>query len=266
MRLSVDGREAYAYTGARALVAAQPTVIFVHGAGNDHSVWSLQSRYFAHHGCNVLAVDLPGHGRSEGGALGTVEALADWIAALADAAGAARYALVGHSMGALAALEHAARFSARVTRVALLGPAVPMTVSDALLDAAARDQPKACEMITGWSYSPAKQLGGNRLPGVWLTGQTLRMMERGTPGVLHTDLRACHAYADGLASAAAVSCPALLLMGARDLMAPVRNAAPLRDALRDVRSVVLPDTGHAMMSEQPDAVLDALRGFLGAGG
>jgi len=261
MRLAVAGREAYAYTGARAPVPAQPAVIFVHGAGNDHSVWSLQSRYFAHHGCNVLAVDLPGHGRSEGPAIGTVEDLADWINALADAAGAARYALVGHSMGALVALEHAARFPARVGHVALLGPAAPMIVSDALLDAAAHDEPKAYEMITGWSYSPGKQLGGNRLPGVWLTGQALRLMERGAPGVLHTDLRACHAYANGLNAAAAVTCPVLLLMGARDLMAPVRNAVALRDALRNARSIVIPDTGHAMMSEQPDAVLDALRGF-----
>jgi pimeloyl-ACP methyl ester carboxylesterase len=262
MRLTVQGRAAYVYTGARPLTSAQPAVVFVHGAGNDHSVWSLQSRYFAHHGFDMLAPDLPGHGRSEGPALDSVEALADWIAALTDAAGLTQYALVGHSMGALAALEHTARCSERVSRIALLGPAVPMAVSDALLDAAAHDEPKAFELITGWSYSPAKQLGGNRLPGVWLTGQTLRMMERGAPGVLHADLRACHAYANGLQAAATVARPVLLLMGARDLMAPSRSTTALRDALRDARSVILPDTGHAMMSEQPDDVLDALRAFL----
>ena len=262
MRLTVDGRETYVYTGARAFAASQPTVVFVHGAGSDHSVWSLQSRYFAHHGQNVLAADLPGHGLSDGPPAASVEALADWIAALADAAGAAQYALAGHSMGALAALEHAARHPARVTRAALLGMAVPMAVSDTLLEAAARDEPRAFELITGWSHSPAKQLGGNRLPGVWLTGQTLRMMERGAPGVLHTDLRACHSYANGLQAAAAVRCPVLLLMGARDLMAPARNATALSDALHDARALVLPDTGHAMTTEQPDAVLDALRGFL----
>ncbi len=66
MRLTVDDTEIYAYTGARALNAALPTIMFVHGAAHDHSVWALQSRYFAHHGRNVLAVDLPGHGRSAG--------------------------------------------------------------------------------------------------------------------------------------------------------------------------------------------------------
>jgi pimeloyl-ACP methyl ester carboxylesterase len=137
-----------------------------------------------------------------------------------------------------------------------------MTVSDALLDAAAHDEPKARELITGWSYSPAKQLGGNRLPGVWLTGQTLRMLEHTPAGVLHIDLRACRQYDGGVRAAAATACPALLLLGARDLMAPPRNAALLEGTLPDARTVVLPDTGHAMMNEAPDAVLDALRDFL----
>ena len=128
----VNGTECYAYTGSRPLDAAQPTVVFVHGAANDHSVWALQSRYFAHHGFNVLAVDLPGHGRSGGAALAAVEAIADWIARLLDAAGVAQAALVGHSLGSLATLACAARHPDRVTKIALLGPAAPMLVSDEL--------------------------------------------------------------------------------------------------------------------------------------
>ena len=121
MGLAVAGREVYAYTGARPRVPAQRTIVFVHGAANDHGVWAWQSRYFAHHGFNVLAVDLPGHGRSEGAALASVEAVADWIVALLDAAGAERAALVGHSLGALAALECAARHPERVEKIVLAG-------------------------------------------------------------------------------------------------------------------------------------------------
>src|ERR1700690_417265 len=90
MHLSVMGRDVYAYTGARPLAAARPTIVFVHGAANDHSVWALQSRYFAHHGFNVLAVDLPRHGRSGGEPLRSIEAIADWLAALLDASSVAR--------------------------------------------------------------------------------------------------------------------------------------------------------------------------------
>jgi pimeloyl-ACP methyl ester carboxylesterase len=262
MYLRVDDFDTYAYTGSRPLVTAQPTVLFVHGAAHDHSVWALQSRYFAHHGFNVLAVDLPGHGRSAGRPLASIEAIADWLPRVLDAAGVATTAVVGHSMGSLAALACAARHGDRVGKVALLGPAVPMLVSDALLAAAHADDHLAFELINGWSHSAGKQLGGNQVPGMWMTGAAMRLMERSGRGVLHNDLKVCAGYTDGLAAAAAVRCPALVIMGARDVMAPPRGAQALLAALAQPAVVTLPDTGHALMAEQPDAVLDALRRFL----
>ena len=262
MQLTVDGHDVYAYTGSRPLARAQPTVVFVHGAANDHSVWALQSRYFAHHGYNVLALDLPGHGRSGGAPLASVDAIADWLPRMLAAAGAEQAALVGHSLGSLAALACAAAFPGRVTKIALVGPAVPMPVSDVLLAAAQADDHVAFELINGWSFSACKQLGGNRVPGMWMTGAAMRLMERTRPGVLHADLLACHAWDGGLVAAAAVRCPSLVILGARDLMAPVKGAQALLGALSDKRVVTLPNTGHAMMAEQPDAVLDALRAFL----
>jgi pimeloyl-ACP methyl ester carboxylesterase len=263
MRLSVSNADVYAYTGARAIDSSRPNMVFVHGAANDHSVFALQSRYFAHHGFNALALDLPGHGRSHGNALASVEAIAEWIGELLDAADIRQASLVGHSMGALAALEAAARMPSRVTRLALLGPAVPMAVSDELLDAAARDDHVAFELINGWSHSAGKQLGGNTIPGLWMTGQNIRLMEHSRPGVLATDLIACHRYANGLDAASAIRCPSLVIVGARDVMAPPKNAQTLIETLSDVRAITLPDTGHALMAEQPDEVLDALRTFAG---
>ena len=262
MELNVGGSKVYAYTGTRPVDPSKPAVVFVHGAASDHSVWLLQSRYFAHHGKSVLAVDLPGHGRSPGPALGAVEAIADWVPHVLDAAGVGQAALVGHSLGALAALSCAARHPDRVAKIALLGPAVPMEVSEGLLAAAKANDHVAYELINGWSTSAGKQLGGNTVPGMWLLGNAIRLMERTPPGVLHTDLAACNAWTGGLAAAAAVRCPSHLVIGARDLMAPPRATKGLVEALRGVRVATLSDTGHAMMAEQPDAVLDALRAFL----
>jgi pimeloyl-ACP methyl ester carboxylesterase len=262
MRLSVQGREVYAYTGTRPQVATQPTIVFVHGAACDHSVWALQSRYFAHHGFNVLAVDLPGHGRSEGPPLRSVEVIADWLAGLLDAAAVDRAALVGHSMGALAALECAARHPARIERIALIGVALPMEVSDDLVDAARRDDHAAYQLINGWSFSARRSLGGNAVPGLWMTGNSMRLLERNRPGTLALDLDACRSYANGLAAAAAVRCPALVITGLRDIMAPPRNARAAVGALRDARAVDLPEAGHSLMAEEPDGVLDALCAFL----
>ncbi len=258
MELLVAGERSYAYTGGRPFDPALPAVVFIHGAANDHSVWALQSRYLAFHGRAVLAVDLPGHGRSAGAPLPSVEALADWTAALLDAAGVATAALVGHSLGALVALHAAARHPSRVRGIALLGPAVPMAVSDALLELAAVDDPRALELIVGWSYSAAAQLGGSPVPGMWLAGNARRLMQRMRPGVLSTDLLACHRYADGLAAATRVRCPALLILGSRDIMAPPRNAQALAAALPQHQTVTLPGCGHALMAEEPDAVREAL--------
>jgi pimeloyl-ACP methyl ester carboxylesterase len=191
-----------------------------------------------------------------------VEAIAAWLPRVLDAAGVTSAALVGHSLGALASLACAAATPQRVTRIALLGPAVPMPVSDALLAAAKADDHVALELISGWSHSAPRQLGGNQVPGMWMTGTAIRLMERTPPGVLYTDLAACNAYADGLAAARSVQCPALVVMGQRDLMAPVKSAQALIETLPDVRAVTLPGAGHALMAEQPDAVLDALREFV----
>lgn len=262
MRLDVAGLSTYAYTGTRAFGAGKPSMVFVHGAANDHSVWALQSRYFAHHGFGVLAVDLPGHGSSAGAALRSVEAIAAWLVELLDAASIERATIVGHSLGALATLEAASRSPDRVERVALLGPAVPMAVSDALLDAANSDPRLAYELIVGWSHSAARLLGGNPFPGMWMPGAALHLMNRTAPGVLHTDLRACADYQRGLDAAEAVRCAALVILGSADLMAPPKSAQALVQTLRDKHVVTLPACGHAMMAEQPDAVLDALRAFM----
>jgi pimeloyl-ACP methyl ester carboxylesterase len=267
MELELDGQLAYAYTGGKPFDPALPCVVFIHGAQNDHSVWGLQSRWFAHHGFAVLAVDLPGHGRSAGAPLPAIEALADWIELLLEKVGAGGTAakdvsLVGHSMGSLTALECAARHPSRIARIALVGTAVPMPVSDALLGAAKDNEAKAISMINAWSHSPRGTIGGNTVPGMWLLGAARRLAERQQPGVLYNDLAACNAYTHGLDAAAALACPALIVSGSRDMMTHPKAAARLAAAIRDVRSVSLNGAGHDLMAEQPDAVLDALRAFI----
>jgi pimeloyl-ACP methyl ester carboxylesterase len=264
MKLTVDGKEAYAYTAGRALDAKLPSVVFVHGAANDHSAFLLQSRYFAYHGCNALAVDLPGHGRSAGAPLTTIGAMADWLASLMDAAGIGGAALVGHSMGSLVALECAARHPTHARALALIGTSAPMPVGDALLAAAREDSHAALDMLNIWGHSPAAQLGGNTVPGMWMTGTNVRLLERARPQVLHIDLKACHDYADGPTSAAKVRCPTLLVLGSRDLLTPPRYSKDLQTAIPEARIVVFEGTGHALMAERPDEVLDALIGVVGA--
>ncbi len=262
MELQIAGTRAHIYTGTKSLDPTQPTVSFIHGAGLDHSVWLLQSRYFAFRGWNVLAPDLPGHGRSAGAALTSVPVQAHWLQALLDAVGVERAALVGHSMGSLVTLEAAACWPERVMGLALLGTAAPMPVAAPLLLAARDDVSTAIQMITVWSHGSRGRIGGNPVPGQWLPGLTRRLLERAGPGVLYTDLAACDQYRIGLERAAAVICPSLVISGANDLMTPARSSDALARALRDARRVLIPGAGHSLMAEAPDAVLDALIQFL----
>jgi pimeloyl-ACP methyl ester carboxylesterase len=265
MLFDVNGSRAYAYTGTKPFIASQSTVVFIHGAANDHSVWALQSRYFAHHGWNVLALDLPGHGQSEGELCTSVEALARWVASALDALNVKRAAVFGHSMGSLTALELASTRNDLVAKLGLIGTAIPMAVGDVLLDAAANDEEKARRMIIDWSYAPASHLGNNhKVPGAWLPGNSLALMRRMKRGVLHADLFACKRYTRGLEAAALIPAPTLFIVGECDMITPPKAAQAALDTIKNAKVIRLKEAGHTMLSEAPDEVLKALWGFANA--
>jgi pimeloyl-ACP methyl ester carboxylesterase len=259
MQLSVNGIDAFVATGGREFDPSLPTVVLLHGAGFDHTCWALHSRWFAHHGFGVLAPDLPGHGRSSGAPLSTIAEMADWTAALLDAAGTAKARLVGHSMGSLIALETAARHPAKVTALSLIGTAATMTVGPDLLKAAEANDHEAIDMVSIWGLGFAAELGGSLAPGLWMHFGAERVLEQCRPGVLFSDLSACNSYQGALAAAAKVSVPATLILGERDMMTPARAGKSLAAALPSSRTVVLSGAGHMMMAERPDELLAALQ-------
>ena len=261
MKFDVQGRTAWAYTGGKPWADGERCVVFVHGALNDHSVWTLLARWYAHHGYRVLAVDQPGHGRSDGPPLASVEALADWVLALLDVAGVTRAHLVGHSMGSLIALEAAARAPERAAALVMVGTAYPMKVSDALLAAARDDPSRAIAMVNAFSHSGLASKPSYPGPGAWLRGGASALMHRiqdgGEGNLFEHDFRVCDAYANGLEAAATVRCPAHLIVGTRDVMTPAKAVKELASVLR--ATVARVDSGHALMQEAPDAVLNAMR-------
>jgi pimeloyl-ACP methyl ester carboxylesterase len=272
MELTVNGHAAYCYTGGKSFDAGQPTVVFVHGVLNDHSVWALQSRYLANHGWNVLALDLPGHCRSEGDAPASVEEAAGFIAALLDAAGVPRAALVGHSWGSLIALEAASLLKNRVSHLVLVGTAFPMDVSPALLDASLNEPMKALSLVNVFSRStlapPPSALG----PGTWVHGASMalgrRVLASNTQvNVFHRGFKACDSYENGEAAIRAITCPVLFVLGAQDQMTPAKAAQGLiacaRNAGKDVQVATL-RVGHHQMTEAPEETLLAIRDFLRA--
>lgn len=268
MKLSVNDCEAFAYTGGKAFDTSLPTIVFIHGAMHDHSVWGLQTRALAHQGFGVLAVDLPGHGRSVGPAPASVEAAARWVADLIAAAGVQRAALVGHSLGSLIALEAAALLGERATHLVLVASTFPMKVSPVLLSTALEQPLKAIDMVNALSYSTLAAKPSAPAPGFWLHGANRALMRRlqaayaagGHCNLFHHDFQMCDGYTAGLESAGRVRCPSRLILGRSDQMTPARTSAALASALR-AESITLP-AGHSLMGEAPDGVLNDIRSFL----
>ena len=266
MYLQVNGHSTYCYTGGKDFDPAKPTAVFIHGVLNDHSVWGLQTRYFANHGWNVLAVDLPGQSRSVGPPPKSVEEGAQFLLALLDAAGLAKAAFVGHSFGSLIALEAASKAPDRVSHLCLAGTACPMKVTPALLQGALDHPFETIDLVVTFSHSnmapPPSTLG----PGTWLHGSSRALMRRVLASnqqvnLFHTGFKACDDYAGGLEAIDRVKCPVLFLLGKSDFMTLAKTAQPLQARVPGARTVLL-QGGHQMMTEAPDAMLSALKDFL----
>lgn len=264
MELVVNGARVLAATGGRPFDPARPVIVFLHGAGLDHSCWQLESRWFAWHGWSVLAVDLPAHGRSEGAPIASIPDFVDWMLALLDAAKVERAALVGHSMGAVIALETAAREPDRVTGLGLLGVSSSMPVHPSLLGAAREAPGRAYDMMTGWCFANGAKLGRSAAPGLWMTGGARALLARGRDGALAADLGACAEWKTGPAAAKAVACPTLVVLGAEDVMTPARRGRELAALVAGAKVETIAGCGHMMMQEAPDATLGALIAHFGA--
>ena len=257
--VEVDGAQAYVGNGSGSAPTDAASVVFIHGAGMDHTVWALPARHFARKGLRVVTPDLPGHGRSSAPANGTpalssVAEMAAWIGKLLDALDIRAAAVVGHSMGSLVAWRFACDHPERCRTLALLGTSMPMPVTNLLLDAARDNHHAAIDMANAWSHSAPGALGANDNPGVWMLAAGERLLERSAPGVFHADLSACNGFQ---ANDGQVTCPALVIAGNEDRMTPAKAGLDVASHLPDAHVVRL-DCGHAMLNERPNEVLDAL--------
>ncbi len=258
MERSIDGRTVRYATGGRNHDGDEPAVVLVHGAGGDRTVWQMQTRWLSHHGYRAAAVDLPGHGGSDGPAVQTIEGMGDWLARTVEALDLAPAHLVGHSMGTFVVLEAAARYPDSVRSVVMLGTAGAMPVHPELQAAADADDSRAARMIASWGIGSRAHVGGHASPGMWLIGGTISLLDRSSPGTLGSDLAACGQYRNALTAAARVDCPVTVILGTEDRMTPNRTAAEMIAAFADATVVYLDRVGHFLQIESPIEVRRAI--------
>ena len=262
MKFDLNGDTVYASTGGRDHVDGQPYLIFMHGAGSSHLLWSQQSRAMAYDGYNVLAVDFPGHNMSTGDLLPDVQAQADWILAVMDHLSIDLATMIGHSQGGLVCLELASQHPKRVDRAVFVATAGAIPVNDILISTAENKEPKAKSSMTSWGLGPDAHHFENSVPGFSNVGIGLRIMDLNEPGAVANDLKACASYEDGLLKAQTVTCPTLCVLAAKDRMSPAKFGQKLAEALPNNVLHVLPDSGHTIPAERPHELNAHIRAFL----
>ncbi|MBL95647.1 MAG: Dihydrolipoyllysine-residue acetyltransferase component of acetoin cleaving system [Alphaproteobacteria bacterium MarineAlpha3_Bin5] len=251
MNVSVNGCQIHYSTGGREPKADEPVILLIHGAGMDSTVWQLQTRWLAFKGYRVIALDLPGHGRSKGKILRNIASMADWVASFLNAVGISGCTVVGHSMGGLVGLEFVSRYPGYVRSIGLLGVSTRMVVHPDLLKAAKKNKKIASALICDWGYSARLHIGGNPTIGAWAIEGGRRIIERASPGVLASDLLACDSYKDAEKAARNISCKTLFLLGRDDKMVSKKQLEPLSEAIKGSKVLVLEEAGHMMMFEAP---------------
>lgn len=264
MRFELDGVEVYASTGGRDHVEGQPNLIFMHGAGSSHLVWSQQSRSFAYGGYNVLAVDFPGHNLSGGETLADIDAQADWILKVMDHLGIAKASFVGHSQGGLVSLAIADKAPDRIEKLVFVATAAAIPVNDMLISMAETKQHRAKSSMTAWGLGPDAHHFENSVPGFSNVGNGLRTMDLNADGALPVDLKACASFEGGLEIAAKITAPSMCVLAAKDKMTPVKFGKKLAETLPNSILHILPSSGHTIPVERPHELNQFMRDFLNA--
>lgn len=246
----------FVHTGGAELDASAGVILLIHGAGNDHTIWRFATRRLAAAGYPVAALDLPAHGKTDGPALDSIEAMSEWCWQVVDELAAEQVTLVGHSMGSLITMQMTVDAPGRVRGVGLLATAERLAVHPELQRAADALDPLAADLIVGWSHTGRSRFGHHTAPGVWMAGSNRRLIERNA-GSLGRDLVACSAWqrADAFAE---LHVPTMIVEGERDRMAPSRAARPLFEHLPHAEWIEVPGGSHASLYDHPELAVGPL--------
>ena len=262
MKVSYRGADVHLATGGKPLDSATKTVLFLHGSGQSHLGFALQTRYFASEGYNVLAPDFPGHYLSGGTPLNRIEDMADWLAGLMAELGIEKATVAGHSQGCLVALAMARLYPGHVEKLVLIAGALSIPVNDQLLDSAKNNQSAAIKMMTSWGHGQAAHLFDHAVPGQAHLGYGTAQMKANHQDALHADLSACQAFDGGLEAANSVSVPALVVLAKKDKMTPLKRGREMAQSIAGAQLVELEQSGHMIPSEAPEILNRHLVSFL----
>ena len=216
----------------------------MHGSGLSHIVWSLHEQFYSSQGFNVLAVDIPGHGDSEGPSLSSIQEISDWVKDLANELNLKKINFIGHSQGCLVGIDFASRYPELIERLVLVAGSYKLSVNQDLLDLAEAGDEKALLLMMKWGYEGSKAfIGGN--PVKKIINSTREIRE-----ILYVDLRACNNYKSGKDSLEKINCSTLCIFGDLDKMVPLEVGNKMAEKIKNSKVKVITNCGHMIIFER----------------
>lgn len=261
MYFDVNGKQVFATTGGKPFDNSKPTIIFLQGSGLDHTFWGLHSRFFAFRNYAVLVPDLPGHTNSEGPALTSIEAIADWLAEVVATLAIDNISIVAHSQGCLNALEFVSRYPGKVRSVSFIASGLATPVNPGLIDAAENDPESAVAMMLSWGFGHAGHFHQGPIPGNSMVAGGRKVMG-GNPNGLAFDLKACDAYKNGKKAATGITVPHQVILAGSDRMAPRKAGMELVNSLAEPELHIIQKSGHMVPIEAPNECRLLLKSFI----
>ncbi len=243
-------------TGGMEIDRKKPTILLVHGSGLTHIVWSLHEQYYVSNGYNVLSIDLPGHGNSEGPSLKSISDISNWIQNLIETIDIKKINFIGHSQGCLVGIDFSSRFPNSIEKLILVAGSYRLPVNQDLIDLAEAGDEKAVTLMMKWGYEGSKAfIGGNPVKKIINSSREIKE-------ILAVDLNACNNYKDGKESLKKINCPTLCIFGDLDKMVSKENGNKIGEILKNSEIKIINNCGHMIIFEKAFEMRKLVKEFL----
>ena len=256
MIFQLENKNIHASDSGQGIDINKDTIVFLHGSGLSHIVWSLAEQFFSSKNYNVLSIDLPGHGNSDGPCLDSIEKIADWMEKVFDKLKLKNLILVGHSQGCLEILEYSSRYKERLKKLVFVGGSNKMPVHPDLIELAQSGHSDAVKLMMKWGYEGSKKfIGGNPV-------EKIIQSPRDISEILAVDLNACNNYSNGSEAAKVIDLPSMLIFGELDKMVNLEAGKKFSNLIKNSTTHMIKGCGHMIMIEKAFEMREKILEFL----
>ena len=256
MIFKTENKSVYASDAGQEIDKSKDTIVFLHGSGLSHIVWSLTEQFFSNKEYNVLSLDLPGHGNSEGPCLESIEKIADWLEKVFIELKLDKVIIVAHSQGCLEALEYSYKYKSRLKKIVFVSASYRMPVNKDLIDLASSGDSEAVKLMMKWGYEGSKKfIGGNPV-------ERIIQSPRDISEILAVDLIACNNYSNGSEAVKALDCPSMIILGELDKMVNLEVGKKFSSLVKNSITYIIKGSGHMIMIEKAFEMREKILEFL----